>query len=282
MKKKTKILVPTDFSPCAENALAYAYCLADKIDATIEVLHVTTFEIPPLDYPSFVAIATEEKIAMARRKMIKSIESVRKNVSTLLNFFPDIETDIEVGIPDTKIIEVAHRDKVDFIIMGTQGENNVWERFLGTTTADVLKFAECPVLVIPEKAKFKEEIVIGYATDFSAADPFEIWKASKLLQPFQSKVIAVHLNNKKQYLEDEIAEMEMFFKENAPAIDISFHCIFTEDMVEDLNAFIDKHNIATMVMFKPRRSFFERFFHKSFTKKMATHTEVPLLILNEK
>lgn len=282
MKKKIKILVPTDFSECAENALAYAYCLADKIDATIEVLHIATFETPPLDYPSFVAVATDEKITMARGKMNQTIESIRKNVSPLLNFFPDVETDIEVGIPDAKIIEVALRDKVDFIIMGTQGENSVWDRFLGSTTADVLKFAECPVLVIPEKAKFREEMVIGYATDFAAADPFEIWKASKLLQPFQSKVIAVHLNNKKQYLEDEIAEMEAFFKENAPAIDISFHCIFTEDMVEDLNVFIDNHNIATMVMFKPKRNFFERLFHKSFTKKMAMHAEVPLLILNEK
>jgi len=282
MKKTTKILVPIDFSACAENALAYAYRLANKIDATVEVLHVSTFENPPLDYPSFVAVATDEKVSMARGKMNKLIENVRKNVSPWLDSFPDIETTIEVGISDTKILKVALRDKVDFIIMGTQGENTVLDRFLGSTTADVLKFAECPVLIIPEKAKFREEIVIGYATDFAAADPFEIWKASKLLQSFQSKVIAVHLNNKKQYLEDEIAEMETFFKENAPAIDISFHCIFTEDMVEDLNTFIDNHNIATMVMFKPKRTFFERLFHKSFTKKMALHTEVPLLVLNEK
>ena len=91
--------------------------------------------------------------------MNKLIENVRKNVSPWLDSFPDIQTTIEVGISDTKILKVALRDKVDFIIMGTQGENTVLDRFLGSTTADVLKFAECPVLIIPEKAKFREEII---------------------------------------------------------------------------------------------------------------------------
>ena len=278
MKKKTKILVPIDFSPCSENALAYAFYMADKIDATIEVLHVAIFDTPPLDYPSFAAVTTDEKIKMSRTKMKESTERVRKKV----DYSPDIETDIEIGIADTKIIEVAVRDDVDLIIMGTQGENSIWDKFLGSTTADVIKYASCPVLVIPEKARFREEMVIGYATDFSAADPFGIWKASKLFQSFQSEVIVVHLNDKQEYLEEEISEMKAFFAENAPTIDISFHCIFTENMVADLNVFIDEKNISTMVMFKPKRKFFERLFHKSFTKTMAMKTEVPLLILNEK
>lgn len=277
MKKQTKILVPIDFSLCSENALNYAFFMADKIDATIEILHVAIFDTPPLDYPSFTAVATDEKIKMARTKMNETTERVRKR----LEFSPDIETDIEVGIPDTKIVEVAVRDDVDLIIMGTQGENSMWDKFLGSTTADVLKYASCPVLVIPEKAKFRNEMVIGYATDFLAADPFEIWKASKLFQPFQSEVIVVHMNDKKENLDEEIEEMKAYFAENAPAIDISFHCIFTENMVDDLNLFIDNHNISTMVMFKPKRNFFERLFHKSFSKKMAMKTEVPLLILNE-
>ncbi len=282
MRKRTKILVPIDFSVCSEHALTYAFCLADKIDATIEILHVAIFDNPPLDYPSFVAVATDEKIKLARAKMKESLEQVRKSLGERLDHLPSIETDIEVGIPDTKIVEVALRDDVDLIIMGTQGENSIWDKFLGSTTADVLKYAPCPVLVIPEKTRFKEDMVIGYATNFADEDPFEIWKASKLLQPFQAKVIAVHLNDKKTYLEERIDEMEAFFAENAPTIDISFHCIFAENMAEDLNVFIDHHNISTMVMYKPKRGFFERLFHKSFTKKMAMKTEVPLLILNEK
>lgn len=278
MKKKTKILVPTDFSPCAENALIYAFHLANKIEATVEILHVSIFDTPPLDYPSFVAVATDERVKMARNKLNISIDQIQQR----LDFSPDIETDIEIGVPDSKIVEIALRDDVDFIVMGTQGENNIWDRFLGSTTADVLKYASCPVLVVPEKAKFQEEMVIGYATDFLAADPFEIWKAGKLLQAVQTKKIIVHLNDKREYLEEKIAELESFFAEHTTISDVSIYSIFTENMVDDLNDFIREHKISTMVMYKPKRSFFERLFHKSFTKEMAMKSEIPLLVLNEK
>ena len=54
MKKKIKILIPIDFSNCSDNALAYGIRLADKLDATVEVLHVATPDSIPMDYPSFV------------------------------------------------------------------------------------------------------------------------------------------------------------------------------------------------------------------------------------
>lgn len=282
MKKITKILVPIDFSEASNDILKFALQLADRVNATIEVLHVATYDIPPLDYPSFVAVTTEEKIKMARSLLNKAISRARKNVSELLDNMPDIQTDIEVGVPDTKIVEIALRDKVDYIVMGTQGQNTVWDRFLGSTAVDVLKYAPCPVFVIPEEAEYREEMELGYATDFSAADAFEIWKASKLLQPFKANITAVHLSEREEYSEDKIAELDEFFTQNAPQIDIRFYSFYSEDMVEGMNDFIRKHNISLMVMYKPKRNFFEKLFHKSFTKKLVRKIEVPLLILNEK
>ncbi len=282
MKKITKILVPIDYSEASNDVLKFALRLADRVNATLEVLHVVTHDVPALDYASFVAIATDEKVKIARSLMNKTIARAQKNVNELLDNMPDIQTDIEVGVPDTKIIEVAIRDDVDYIVMGTQGQNTVWDRFLGSTAVDVLKFAPCPVFVIPEKAEYKEEMELGYATDFSDADAFEIWKASKLLQPFKSNISAVHLAEREEYTEGKIAELDEFFTQNAPQIDIRFYSFYSEDMVEGMNDFIRKHNISLMVMYKPKRNFFEKIFHKSFTKELVRKIEVPLLILNEK
>lgn len=282
MKKIPKILVPIDFSEASDSVLQFAFRLADRIKATVEVLHVATYDVPPLDYPSFVAIAADEKIKMARSLMNKVVEKNRKNVSKLLRNFNNIQTDIEVGVADTKILEVASRDDVDYIVMGTQGQNSVWDRFLGSTAIDVLKYAPCPVFVIPEKAVYKEEMILGYATDFSDADAFEIWKASKLLNPFKGNIIAIHLSERGEYSKDKIRELDDFFTENAPQIDIRFYSFYRKDMVKGVNEFIDDHNISLMVIYKPKRNFFERLFHKSFTKEMVQYTEVPLLILNEK
>ncbi|MFK8006285.1 MAG: universal stress protein [Saprospiraceae bacterium] len=281
MKKQIKILVPIDFSNCSNNALAYGLRLADKLEATVEILHVVTPDAVPLDYPSFVAINTDEKIKLSRQLLNKSIKRARKNVSVLLEKFPDVQTDIEIGIPDTKIVEIAQRDDVDFIMMGTQGKNNRWDRLLGSTAADVLKYATCPVFVIPEHAKFREKMMIGYATDFKDADPFEIWKASKILKAVQSEIIVVHLNDKQQNMKEKIEEMNEFFQEQTTNLNIRFYSIFCKNMVKDLNDFIDLHNINMLVMYKPKRSFAERLFFKSFTKQMTLNAKIPLLILKE-
>lgn len=282
MKKRTKILVPIDFSPCSENALNYAFRFADRIDATLEILHVATFDAPPLDYPSFVATVTEEKISMSQSRLKKTINRINRDVRALLDHKPEVETDIELGIPDAKIVEVAARDRVDFIIMGTQGQNSVWDRFLGSTAEGVMKYAPCNVIVIPDEFEYTEAIKIGYATDFLDADAFEIWKATKLLQPFQANITAVHLSEKEKFTKGKIDELDEFFKENAPYVNIQFYSFHSKDMAADLNLFIKNHLINLMVMYKPKRNFFERLFHRSFTKSMVRHTEVPLLILKEK
>ena len=64
-------------------------------------------------------------------------------------------------------------------------------------------------------------------------------------------------------------------------MDIKFYSVSVKNMVKDLNEFIDNENINMMVMYKPKQNFFESIFHKSFTKEMSMHVEVPLLILKE-
>ena len=165
--------------------------------------------------------------------------------------------------------------------MGTQGENSFWDKYLGSIASNVLKYSPCPVYVIPEKASFPKKFVMGYATSFSDADPFGIWQATKLLHPMGLQVHCIHFNKKNEFVNDRIDQLRQFFADNNPDMDIEFHSIPSSDMIKDLNEFISQKDINVMVMYKPRRSFFESIFHKSYTQKMAKHTEVPLLVLKE-
>lgn len=281
MKKVPKILVPIDFSPCAENALAYALQFANKIKGIVQVLNVPTFDVPPPDYPSFVAVTTEDKIKFARQAMNQSLAKVREETSKLIDEQPEVQTNIEIGIPDSKICDIATRDTIDYIIMGTQGENSVWDKFLGSVASNVLKNAPCPVFVIPEKARFKSDLVLGYASNFSDADPFEIWKATKILQDMQPEIKCVHLNKTNQDGDAKIKTLEEFFSENAPDLKISFYSIAANDLVEDLNNFVDEEGINLLVMYQHKKTFFQSLFRKDLIKQVALHVEVPLLVLNE-
>lgn len=282
MKKVTKILVPIDFSSCSENALAFAMQLADKINANIQVLNVIGIESEDSENPISLMIDVEEKKNISRQLMKKSIQKVKDRIGASLKEKPTFVTNIELGKVGNNINDAAKRNQIDYIVMGTQGVNSGLDKYLGSVASNVLKNAPCSVFVIPENAKFNSNKVLGYATNFMDADPYEIWKAGKLLKPFNPKIKCVHFNEKQVNSIDKIKEFEKYFAENGLKLDITFFSLPVKDKVKDLNDFIDVHKINMMVMYKPQRTFFDSLFHKSYTQKMAMHIEIPLLVLKEK
>ena len=109
-------------------------------------------------------------------------------------------------------------------------------------------------------------------------------ETSKLLAPFNPIIRCVHFfeDDEKDDTALDMKELESFFTENAPALQITFHRIQVNNNVEGLLEFMDTFDINLLVMYRPRRSFFEKIRHPSFTKKMALRSKVPLLVLKKK
>lgn len=282
MEKVTKILVPIDFSECSENALAVAMQFADKIKANLILMNVLYIESSSMENFAFVVDEVENKTEESRKRIIKSIQKVSETDRESLDEESSILIDIQVGNVEATICDAALRNQVDYIVMGTQGENSVLDKYLGSVASNVLKNAPCPVMVIPENTKLEEKLVLGYATDFSDADPFEIWKAIKLFKPFQPTIKCVHFNEQQDNNEDKIEELVRYFEETSPELNVELYSLPVKDKVENMNDFIEDYNINTLVMYKPKRSFFESIFHKSYTQKMARHSSVPLLVFKER
>lgn len=281
MSNATKILAPIDFSACSKNALGFAIKLAGKINATIEVLNVPSYDTGISENPTFVASAIENVIKESEKHTKAFIQKVTESVHASLEENPRIETKIEIGKVSSKICDIAARNQIDYIVMGTQGANSNLDNYFGSNTSNVLKSSPCPVFVIPEQATFPNEIILGYASDFMDADPFGIWKTVKLLDPFQPEIKYVHFDENKDFHLNKIKELESYFSETTPDLKISFHNLPVKGNVSDMNDFIKESNINMLAMYKPNRSFFESLFHISFTKKMALHIEIPILVLKE-
>ena len=281
MKRETKILVPIDFSECSENALAFAMQLADKIKAILILLNVPHFDSGGIENVTFVVDEVENRTEQSRISMNKSIHKVTEKVRASLDEAPSIQIDIRMGNVEATISDVALRNQVDYIVIGTQGENSTLDKYLGSVASNVLKNAPCPVMVIPENSELAENLVLGYATDFSDADPFGIWKAMKLFKPFQPIIKCVHFDEPQVHNEDKIKELERYFAETSPELNVELYNLPVKDKVKDMNGFIEEHNVNMLVMYKPNRSFFESIFHKSYTVKMAKHTNIPLLVFKE-
>ncbi len=276
-----KILVPTDFSDCSENALIYAMQLADEISANLQLLNIPAFDTSTMESPISAKVVLEKQNNSAKRRLIESVEKATESIRSIVETIPSIKTKVEMGRAESIICDLALSNDVDYIVLGNQGENYTLDKYVGTVASNVMRNAPCPVIVIPDNARFGKDVVMGYATDFSDADPFEIWKAMKLFEPFQPKIKCVHLNEKKNSGEDKIDQLVSYFSETSPDLNVEFHSISVTDKVKDMNEFIENQNINMLVMYKPKRTFFESIFHKSYTLQMARHTNIPLLVYRQ-
>lgn len=282
MKKINKILLPTDFSNTSNNALRYAIWFANKYSASIELLNVIYPETEPTDFPVMMTSSTKDKIEAIREMMKVSVNTTLAQIQAVseLENIPVINSEIQVGFPSMIISEIARKQEVDLIIMGTKDKHSAFERAFGSVTTSTLDKAPCPVLVVPEEADFDRIESVAFATDLAEADSFHIWEAYKLLEPFCPIVRVVHIEpNPKEDRELKMNDMEAFFKGNAPSLQITFHDLFGKSIVEELDEFTEMWEVDLLIMHKPKRGIFERIFHGSISNKMALYSEIPLLVL---
>jgi nucleotide-binding universal stress UspA family protein len=141
----TNILVPIDFSPCAEHALDYACDLAAKLGARVHVIHAIGATLPELS----VAL-TDQMISSIRHNnaavLAKLIEPRRKIAA-----FGEV-TVVDNDARDA-ILQAARAVRADLIVIGTHGRRGLSRVLLGSVAEDVVRRAPCPVLTVREEAK---------------------------------------------------------------------------------------------------------------------------------
>jgi universal stress protein A len=141
-----KILFCTDFSDNSLSARLLALEYARVFGAQLFVLHVVNSRL--LGYPTFA-----DRIPLEISVVQKTIEEgVRQELELIIN---DCRRDLEnvsghfkVGAPVEEILAFAKERAADLIILGTHGWTGVKHLLLGSTAENVLRTAECAVLVV--------------------------------------------------------------------------------------------------------------------------------------
>lgn len=140
MKPFNKILIPTDGSEYTKEAIKKGLELAKVLDAEVMALYV-------VDQTSFINFPMDSTIVSVYSLLEKegkdAVEFVKSEGAKLgLN----VNVKIEEGSPPRKILETSKQH--DLIVMGTLGRTGVSKLLLGSVAEKVVRFAECPVLVV--------------------------------------------------------------------------------------------------------------------------------------
>ena len=143
------ILVPTDLSEYAEEALDYACELAAKLDATIHIVNV--IGIPALGLPELGVALTStviDSLIVDNQKALDELAARKCNQARMGQVL--LKTGDARDLINQTAIEVA----ADLIVMGTHGRRGVTRVLLGSVAETVVRTAPCPVLTIrPHKSE---------------------------------------------------------------------------------------------------------------------------------
>ena len=139
------ILVPTDLSENAEQALDYAVALAARLDAKIHVLNVIPVQVLGTEYGLNVTQAMVDDVLRANQAALDKLVAARAGKAA---FGP---AQVEFGDARAVIDATARKAGADLIVMGTHGRRGVRRLLLGSVAESVARESTCPVLLVRAK-----------------------------------------------------------------------------------------------------------------------------------
>jgi nucleotide-binding universal stress UspA family protein len=272
-----KILVPTDFSEVANNALQYAISLSLKIDAEIHLLYVKNVPLVDSSYPDTIYQSYMSEMDDYTKDRFAHLKN-----STLEMSGVKYITHSAFGFINDEIQEFTNENKIDLIILGTTGASGIQEVLIGSNAASVVAKSEVPVLVIPPMAKFEELKNIVYSSDFNEPEFPALSRLAYFADLYNAEISILHV---KSEFDNYFDEEHNFFVKNKDQIALNNWKVVkiseTSSVIDSINNYVEKEHPNLLVMAKHNRNFFDRLFHHSLSKQMAYHTKIPLLVLNK-
>lgn len=194
-----------------------------------------------------------------------------------------IEKISEFGYVLSNIVALEEKGKADVVVMGTRGVSGVGEYFIGSTTAEVMAKSKCPVICVPNSASLTIPKKIMIALDKNGLKfVSSIAEIMRLAELFKSKVEFVYVVNNETDEDAQIRELDRFVIDNFyDGINHDFIRIDGEYVEDSLKQYAVSNEIQLIGMVKHERGFWEGLFHRSMTKTMAFHSDIPLFIVHD-
>ncbi|NMM50150.1 universal stress protein [Marinigracilibium pacificum] len=274
-----KILIPVDFSSCSINAAKEGIALARTMSAQVILLHAYRIPVTGVEIESGVTVDPE------LHQEIK--EDVEKEFDQLLETIPELKK-VDFKIKSTydfvndAVGQVVEEENIGLIIMGTNGARGIDEVLIGSNAYNVIKTVKVPVIVIPEGASLKSLKTVVFTSDFRHIPKKETIKFLLDLVKFVgAKIHILHIDTDgvTGLNEDETFEakqLALHFK----GIPHEFKYLQADEVDEGILTFTEKANADLLAVMPRKHDIITKLFKRSITKKLAFHSNVPLLIIH--
>lgn len=267
------ILLATDFSPAAYNAMEYAVEMSKLSKATLILYH--TYHIPlvstevPLPMPSLTDM---------ERDCMEVLGKYAREINAMHGEGLTVECKCSCGFAADEIDILARECKPDLIIVGMRGAGILSQKLLGSVATTLIRRTAFPVLVIGDKVRFRSIKKIALACDFDETPVTAMFAPLKeIVQLFRSQVYVLNVVKELEPITTPKAVEGLRLEHALEGVDHSYQFVYNDDVENGIDDFIKKQNVDLLVMIPHDKGVFGNIFGTHHTRNEAFHTQIPLL-----
>lgn len=267
------IIVTTDFSPAAANALDYAAALAQAYQFRIVLTHVYT--IP-------VAYAGEGlSLAAVNDDMEDSRQRLKEELGRVKTQYPDlsIEGDIAVGGFLESLQRLTTALDPELMVMGASRDySELWQ--WGDDWLEALVSIPCPVLIVPPGIHYKPVKKIAFACDYKKiCAPHQVNTIKRMVQRAGATLHIIHVTPQAAKMAEnkQVTELQQAFADLQP----QYHFIEDKHIIKGVSDFTEQHQIDLLLVMPHKHDLWYSLFNKSYTKQLARLNHLPVMAIHE-
>jgi nucleotide-binding universal stress UspA family protein len=277
-----RLLVPTDFSKNALNAVRYAVDLYSEVSCDFYFLNafqISGYSIDSLTPPepedvAYKAAKEESEAGLAR--LLELLELHNDNPRHEYHTIPTFNS-LLFAIRTT----IAQYD-IDLIVMGTKGITGAESLIFGTNTINVMEgITECPVLAVPEDYRYTPPREIVFPTDYKA--PYkrrEINYMMEIARLHKAFIRVLHIKNEPKLSREQESNRKLLMAILEDS-DHSFHTLEDIKIHKGIGAFVESRESDMVAFINRKHTFLGKILSRPLVKELGYHYNMPLLALND-
>jgi nucleotide-binding universal stress UspA family protein len=272
------IIIPTDFSPAATNAVNYGVDMALAVNAGVLLLHVYNIPIALGDVP--VALLSVDELKQAAEE---NIGRLKTDLEHITSGKLKINTEARLGNLIDELEEVCKKIQPFAIIMGTTGLSAVERTLFGSNTLSAIKHLKYPVICVPKGKEYGNGVhKIGLACDFrEVVETTPVSEIKDFVKEFHAQLFVMNVDYDNRQFKPETPEQSVLLHTALEDIHPEYHFITHKDIEDGINEFAETHNLDLVIAIPKKHKLLNGLFKKSSTRQLVFESHVPVMCVHE-
>lgn len=272
------IIIPTDFSAIATNAMNYGVELAKTINANILLLHVYQIPVSVSDVPVVIVSAEDLK-----KDAEKNLASVKEELEHITSGKITIYTEARLGDVISELEDACNKMKPVAVVMGTKGASGIERAMFGSVTLGAIRHLTWPVICIPPGKQFGGGIKkIGFACDFKkVVETTPVHFIKNMIKEFNAELHVLNVDYENRHFTPDTPEQSLLLHTMLEDMNPVYDFIEQKGIEDGINEFAEKNNLDLIIAIPKKHNLLESIFKPSSTKKLVIQSHIPVMCIHE-